>query len=805
MNKLLNLFFLITLNLYNLLAQTNYQIVGKVVILDSVHVNLNTKIQIILLSSDKYIRQAQPDYYGNYSFSNIGAGKYILKILLDSVIYQQRKIVVTVPILYLSDSLRLNTITWKPILIEAAPEFGRTGLNSVQDFGIYEAKKTETINCNTLIANTAANNYRQVFSKISGINIWESDPAGLQLGVGSRGLSPSRIEHFNVRQNGYDISADALGYPESYYTPPVEALSIIEVVRGAGALQYGTQFGGMLNFRFKEPNPGRKISAVLRQTAGSWNFLSTFGSLSGTLPKAKFSYYTYFLYKKGDGYRSNSNFKYQNGFAALYYEPTQRLKLQLDITQMKYLAQQPGGLTDQQLLQNPRQSFRSRNWFEVDWHIFSLIVNYTLSGSTKIQSRNFALIAKRQSLGNLERIHIADLGQNRTLILGEFKNIGNETRLIHQISTARAIHTVLAGIRMYHGNTHAAQGDADASNRPTFEFLNPNALENSDYQFKNRNYAAFLEAIYYLTPKLSITPGVRAEIIYTQATGYYNLRVLDGASNLVAAAQYPESQSRYRHFAIAGLGAQYRFSNRWQIFANITQNYRAVQFTDLRIDNPNLRVASDIKDEKGYSADISCKYINTNKIQLELAAFRIQYQGKIGQILRVDQPPLYLDYRLRTNISDAFSQGLEAFVQVALGKYLQLYTNATYIDARYFRSSDQSIQNKKVELVPPVIIRNGLEFNFRSFAASLQFAYTGQHFSDATNAVRTTSAIEGLIPAYAVTDISARYTFRRWRIEGSINNIFNSTYFTRRAVSYPGPGILPADGRGFYSTIQFML
>ncbi len=33
---------------------------------------------------------------------------------------------------------------------------------------------------------------------------------------------------------------------------------------------------------------------------------------------------------------------------------------------------------------------------------------------------------------------------------------------------------------------------------------------------------------------------------------------------------------------------------------------------------------------------------------------------------------------------------------------------------------------------------------------------------------------------------------------GGINNLTDERYFTRRAGGYPGPGILPADGRTFY-------
>jgi Fe(3+) dicitrate transport protein len=72
------------------------------------------------------------------------------------------------------------------------------------------------------------------------------------LHYGGRGLDPNRTSNFNTRQNGYDISADVLGYPESYYATP-EALEEIQVIRGAASLQYGTQFGGLVNFKIKSP------------------------------------------------------------------------------------------------------------------------------------------------------------------------------------------------------------------------------------------------------------------------------------------------------------------------------------------------------------------------------------------------------------------------------------------------------------------------------------------------------------------------------------------------------------------------
>ena len=130
-------------------------------------------------------------------------------------------------------------------------DFNIRKLRAIEGIMITQGKKTEAIKLEKLDANKATNQSRQIYAKIPGLNIWESDGAGIQIGLGGRGLNPSRNSNFNTRQNGYDISADALGYPESYYSPPSEAIDEIHMIRGAASLQFGPQFGGLINFKLK--------------------------------------------------------------------------------------------------------------------------------------------------------------------------------------------------------------------------------------------------------------------------------------------------------------------------------------------------------------------------------------------------------------------------------------------------------------------------------------------------------------------------------------------------------------------------
>lgn len=685
-------------------------------------------------------------------------------------------------------------------------------LRAVEGVMVYEGKKSEVVNLRDITANLSTNNARQVFSRVAGLNIWESDGAGLQLGIGGRGLSPNRTSNFNTRQNGYDISADALGYPESYYTPPTESLQRIEVVRGAASLQYGTQFGGMLNFVLQQPPEKQQFRFHSRQTVGAWGFFGSYNAVSGSAGKV--SYYGFFQHKRGDGWRPNSGFELNNGYLDLHWRASKRLHFGLEWTKMGYLAQQPGGLTDTQFEQNPKQSLRARNWFKVDWNLASLHAEYRVSERTRIDNRLFGLLASRKSLGNLSPANNLDFGQNRDLISGTFENVGNETRVLHRYEMGKFANALAFGGRVYRGFTTARQGEANNAQGPDFQFLNPENVEKSDFRFPNYNYAAFAENIFWVSPRFSLTPGVRWENIQTFAEGYYQQRVYDFAGNLIAETRETEDLQRRRSFVLFGLGASWKTTRTLEVYGNISQNYRAINFTDLRIDNPNGRVDPNIRDERGYTADLGIRTRRNTWWYADVTAFYIAYRDRIGQLLKADQPPLYNDYRLRTNISDARNMGVEAFAEANLWHFiapndslrrLSLFINTSVIDARYVHTDDASIRNRRVELVPPFTFRTGLGWVQGRFRSSLNWAFTAEHFTDATNARRTASAVNGLIPAYAVADLSVGWSWRWLTLEASCNNLFNEYYFTRRADAYPGPGIIPADGRGWYLTVGVRL
>ena len=759
--------------------------------------------------------KATTNQNGEFVFQNLKNGSYTLLAISSNHIQKKQTVTIngrdrTINLVmdYQSKSLAEVVVTDKKT------GFGFTHLRGVVNLGIYEGKKSEVIIPDQLVANLATNNARQIYSRVAGLNIYENDGAGLQLSIGGRGLDPNRSSNFNVRQNGYDISADALGYPESYYTPPIEAVGQIQIVRGAASLQYGTQFGGLINFIMKKPVTDKKIELVARQSVGSYGFNNSFLSASGTVNKL--SYYTFAQYKKGSGWRPNTEFDNYTLYGNVNYQLTENTKLGADITNMKYLAQQPGGLSDKKFYEDPRQSNRERNWFKVDWNLYAFHLDHKFNQSNQVNLRVFGISANRFSIGfRPNRVEtIDDNVENRDLIKGYFTNWGTEARYLKRYNIKNKESVLLVGGRYYHGFNHSIQGYGSAAKDADFSFLDEDKLILNDYRFPNRNLSLFAENIFNITDKFSIIPGLRYEYISTKADGFYAGRIpslID--SDIELGARTYEPRSNKRQFVLAGLGLSYKLNPNINLYGNLSQNYRSITFSDIRISNPSAEIDSNLQDEKGYSLDFGIRSEQTELYSYDVSAFYLNYNNRIGEIQGYDINNRIL--RERTNIGQAVIMGLEMYgeadaLQLVIPetKYWSgvFFTNLAVINSEYKKSRIAGVKGKEVEFVPGINLKTGIRLGYKDLKASFQYSYLSDQFTDATNArVGGVSAVVGLIPAYSIMDVGLSYQYKRYKLEGNVNNLGNQIYFTRRATGYPGPGILPSDNRSFYLTLQIKI
>jgi len=693
------------------------------------------------------------------------------------------------------------------------PEITVVGKGSKSDYhqlpeivgtSIYAGKKNALIVVDNVQGNVVTNTMRQVMAKVAGIHIWESDPSGIQIGIAARGLSPNRSWEFNIRQNGYDIAADPFGYPEAYYNPQLQAVQRIEVVRGQGALQYGPQFGGMVNYILRNGSEfKKKVEFESQQTIGSNALFNSYNAIGGKTNKLH--YYAFFDHRNGDGYRENSKYFTNSGYATTTYFISPKLSLTAEVMHSHIRSQQPGGLTDDQLKENSKQSLRSRNWFDIKWTTPAFILNYSINETTRWNTKLFATVGDRNSVGFLQSITTKDsvntlTGQfnNRALQIDNYRNYGFESRVITDYDLGNLKNTLSLGIRLYKGSTHRrANGKGTSGNG--YDMTEAGKYV-SDINFNSQNAAAFFENIFRVNKKLLLIPGIRYEWLLGAANGRNGYTASGGEIVL-------QNIKRSRSFLLAAIGAEYHITKGTEVYASFSQAFRPIQFANLQAPPTTDVVDENLKDSKGYNIDLGYRGKVSSYLQFDVSFFYLQYNNRIGAVTTTGSP----SNRLITNVGNSTSKGIESFVEWNIVKTFKqnavydvsLFITYAFNNATYSSNfKDANTKGKKLENAPSHIFRSGISLGKKNILLTTQINYVGQTFSDGNNTV-IPSAISntGLIPAYIVADVTVTYKVKsNVTVKAGVNNIANTNYFTRRAGGYPGPGALPADGRtGFFS------
>lgn len=756
------------------------------------------------------VRGVQSDRSGTYTLKDIPAGNYQLVVSL--VGFQTY-----------SQELSLEAGASKEIhvvLQEATLELGEVSISSsrgiqgqghlpeVEDYRINAGKKNEVIRIGELNANLAMNNSRQIFAKTPGISIWENDGSGVQLGVASRGLNPNRSWEFNVRMNGYDITPDPMGYPEAYFTPPMEVVEQIEIVRGASSLQYGSQFGGLMNFVLRKPDPSTRFTAETVNTVGSNGLYSSFNYLGGT--EGKWSYTAYYQRRLGNGWRENGSFDTHHTHLVVNYAASNRLKLGLEMTYMTADSQQPGGLTDAQFESDPQQSTRGRNWFSTPWYIPAVTAEYLISPKTKVSWKAFGTFAERNSVGFIRPINLEDDLGNRQVDRDFYTTYGSEVRFSSSYTLWGREQSLVGGLRYFNGNIDRKQLGFGTSGSDLDYSLAAGSFAR-DLDFSNTNLAAFVEQVFRLSDRFLMTGGVRLEQIQSRMQGQLNR--VNGVPQLL------EPITRSRSFVLFGAGAEYHVTKNSEFYTNLSQAYRPVLISDLTPPATTDIIDTDLTDSKGYNFDLGYRGSWTPALQFDLSYFHLNYADRIGSIAQLD--PKGGIAQFRTNLGTSISRGFEGYVEVdpitaifesSRVGYLHLFASIAFVDATYGDFEVTSVSNgqiqtrnlkgNQVENAPRKINRFGATYNYEKFSMTWQLSDIGEAFADASNTLAPNAAATvGLIPAYEVQDLSASWNFwKQHSIKAGVNNLTDARYFTRRAGGYPGPGILPADGRTFYLT-----
>jgi Fe(3+) dicitrate transport protein len=692
------------------------------------------------------------------------------------------------------------------IVIRGQNEIDVDRLPDIDGTRIWSGKKNEVITVKNLDANIAEKTARQIFAKVPGVFVYDMDGTGNQINIATRGLDPHRGWEFNIRRNDALTNSDMYGYPASHYSMPMEAVARVQLVRGTGSLQYGAQFGGMLNYITKSADTTKRFGFESVNTTGSFGLLSTYNAVGGRV--GKIDYYVYYSKRVSDGYRDNSRTEASAFSAMITYRPSASVTINAELSQSKYLYQLPGQLTDSMFTADPRQSTRARNYYSPDIYVPSVNLDWKINERTKLTWLTSAVLGTRNSVmfdrpsDVVDAIHPVTLTYApRQVDIDNYHSYTTELRLVREYDFLNNGSTLLIGIQGMNNDLHRRQqGKGTTGTDYDLTLIEPGW--GRDLHFKTNNIAFFFENNFRLSDRLSITPGMRAEL---------------GESDFAGSISYYDSEelpNTIEHqFVLAGVNAQYQISSSHNFYVGWAQAYRPVILKDIVPSSTFERVDKNLKDADGYNLEAGYRG-SSKSFRWDVSAFQLQYNNRLGMLSLTDENDDF--YLYRTNIGNSMTRGLEIFAEYLFSireVNLAVFTSTSWMDARYrdafVRVGDNnvSVDNNKVESVPVLITRNGLNIKFRTASLSLLYSYTADSYADALNTeTPSKNGSVGLVPAYGLFDVNSSWKISdHVMVRFNVNNITNKQYFTKRPQFYPGPGVWSSDGRSFVVTLGFSI
>ncbi|MXV51044.1 TonB-dependent receptor [Pedobacter sp. HMF7647] len=700
-----------------------------------------------------------------------------------------------------TDSIRAKKLD--SVVVKAWMQNDISRLSDEHNGFLIAGKKNEVINLSETNANIAVKTARQVFAKVPGVFVYDMDGTGNQVNISTRGLDPHRGWEFNIRQNGVLTNSDMYGYPASHYSAPMESYENIELLRGAGSLQYGAEFGGMLNYVTKKPDGLKSFSFESINTAGSFGLLSTYNAISGTIKK--FSYYAYYYKRHSNGYRDNSETDADAQFVSLQYNFTRNISLKAEFGRTDYNYQIPGPLTDSMFHADPAMSTRSRNYFDPAIYVPSLTFNWQLAPKIKLMAIASGVYGQRSSVQLdafatvPDAIDPATLAyKNRQVDIDNFHSNTIEVRLMQDYNLGSVKSKLSAGVIYMNNDLHRRQlGKGTTGSDYDLTLV---GLFQRDLHFKTGNIAFYVEDAFKVTSKWTISPGIRYE---------------NGASDLGGSiTYYPEESlpNTIAHkFALLGVSTQYVLNTNNNIYGGISQAYRPVVLKDIIPATAYEQVNKDLKDAYGYNAEVGIRGSLFSRLYYDLNYFHMLYKNRLGSVVLQDASNN--TYIYRTNIGNSVNDGLEAFIQykfpISRNFFAGIFTSTSFMNDRYVTgqvasgTTNQSVVGNKVESAPQWISRNGLEFLSKGFSATILYSYTASSYADALNTVTPTpNGAKGIVPSYSIWDVNASFKINKvFNVRAGISNLFDAHYFTKRPTFYPGPGVWPSDGRNASITL----
>lgn len=545
------------------------------------------------------------------------------------------------------------------------------------------------------------------------------------------------------------------------------AISQVEVIRGPASGIYGSGLGGAILLKTAPGNEALKVQANFM--SGSYNTHKQGISVSSNREKSSHLLVTDFLYS--DGYRENNRYNRSNLFSYNRFEigENSQLSVLFDFVDLK--AYIPSSIDYQMYMNTPQRA--AANWAGIKGnedvrkirgaatfrHKLSEKSGFSLTGllahSTNLELRPFNLL-REESMTGSTRFSFSYKSENFEWITG--------TELF---------------VEKYDWATYRNQ-EAKPENRLS---------DNMEVRIWNNLFSL---AKWNPTPQLTIEPGLNLN--FTQYN-YTDRFVTDG------------DESGIRAFPLLlspRLGANWQTSGRNALYAMISHGFSAPSLQETL--QPDGQVNPEIKPETGWNFEVGTRgKLMNDKLFYDVSLYRMLIRNLL--VARRTGEDAFVGVNAGKTTHNGIEMDVRYFGSYRRKIHWNLFTNGTFAFYKFeeFTDLDRDYSGNKLTGVPPVILNSGLEVRTnKGWSSFLNFRHSGKLPLNDANTLYS--------DAYQIVNWrigkSLRLLNLDWKINGGINNLFNTHYASMYLINAPSFGTTPPRyyypglPRNYYVTVQ---
>lgn len=635
----------------------------------------------------------------------------------------------------------------------------------------------------------------ELFRKIPGLNVVDEEGAGLRINIGVRGLDPDRSRNVLVLEDGIPVALNPYGEPELYFTPPIDKMTAVEVLKGSGQILFGPQTtGGVVNLI--STNPPEKESSTLRLRVGTGGFVSTYASYGNTIDKIGFV--VSYLNKRAD-MMGATRFNLHDIAAKMSIALSEKAKIGIKLglydeqSNSTYI-----GLTQTMYNKGGQDYFRMapNDLLPVRRYHFSATHQYKLSSQWQWNTTAFAYTTTRN--WRRQDFSTSAAAANRTgVVWGDatvpggalymLKTNGHRNRefgvaaIESQLKWKTAKQLLQAGIRLL---AERADEQFLIGSKPDAVGGNLRDVE----QRKGKAISLYVHDKLAITKKLEINVGLRFEHFD------YSRNILRGRFMLNGVAVVADTNvvaSNNLMAVIPGGGFNYSLDEGVTLFGGIHRGFAPPRTKDA-ITSEGM--ALDLAQEDSWNSELGLRALLGKDFKAELTLFSMEFNN---QIIPVSQSSGNANATGLANGGKTRHIGVEAGASFDLAKHMKknfslvFAANGTWIESRFSANrfivvgaNKVNVKNNQLPYAPSLMLNHSIELSSAKGAGiRLSGNFVGKQFADELNTISSSAdGRNGLLASRYITDLSAfaRLSKKQILFSLAVKNLTNERYIASR-------------------------